>query len=191
MKTMRAAATLPLLALLAACNSPVDFVSRGAPVDALAPPGEARNGTGVDQRIVADRLLASGEAELALDAYIRAAGETGLTPDLMRAMASANLQLGYLGQAERLLRDAVEQDEENAAIWNDLGVVLLEKDNVGEAHQAFRRAFALDPNTPQILSNLRLSLARLEELRYTNPEVEEAFTLTRRRDGVYELSSPL
>jgi Flp pilus assembly protein TadD len=107
----------------------------------------------------------------------------------MRAMASANMQLGYLGQSERLLRDAVELEPENAAIWNDLGVVLLEKGDVGEAHQAFRRAFAFDPNTPQILENLRVSLARLEELRYDQPEEEETFTLTRRRDGVFELSA--
>lgn len=187
---LRLTLALTSFAVLAACNSPAGLVSRGASGDMLAPPGTARSG-GVDPRIVGDRLLASGEAELALDAYIRAAAQDGLTPDLLRAMAAGNMQLGYLGQAERLLRDAVEAEPENAAVWNDLGVVLLEKGDVGEAHQSFRRAFALDPNTPQILANLRLSLARLDDVRYADlEEEEEAFTLTRRKDGVFELSAP-
>jgi len=163
-------------------------VSRGAIDDALAPPGADVDVTGIDPVIVGDRLLASGEAELALDSYIRAAGLGGLTPGLMRSMAQANLRLGRLGQAERLLRDALAVQDDDAALWNDLGVVLMERGDAAEARLAFRRAFALDSTTPQILENLRLSLDRLEQMRYSG-EQETAFTLTRRRDGVFELSA--
>lgn len=160
-------------------------VSRAATGDALAPPGPA-GGAAVDPRIVGDRLLAAGEAELALDSYLRAAGADGLDAPLLRAMAAGSLSLGRLGEAEALLRDAVALAPGDAAAWNDLGVVLLEKGRTGEAYEAFRRAFALDPATPAIRENLRTADARLEAARAVEVAADD-FTLTRRPDGVFQL----
>ena len=41
-------------------------------------------------------------------------------------IGSANLKLGRLGQAEKLLRRAIKADEAFAPAWNNLGVVLME-----------------------------------------------------------------
>ncbi|UWQ22914.1 tetratricopeptide repeat protein [Jannaschia sp. W003] len=183
---------LPLLLgtlLLAACQ-PGGPVGRAATGDLLAPPGADASAAGVDPALVGDRLMAAGEFDLAHASYTRAAatGPAGLTPALMRSMAGADLAMGRLGAAEALLRDAVEADPGDAAAWNDLGVVLMERGEAGEAAESFRRAFALDPDRPQILDNLRLALDRREALRYAlQDEGEDAFTLTRRRDGVYRI----
>ncbi len=184
---MRPAALALALAAVALCGCAGGLGGRG-PADPLAPPGVARGADIVDPLIVGDRLLAAGEPEMALDSYIRAAaGPRGATPDVRAAMAQANIGLGRLGQAERLLREVVAEEPRNAPAINDLGVVLLELGETGEAHRLFRSAFALQPS-PEIRENLRVSGARLAGAVYTEPG-DDAFTLTRRDNGIYDLTS--
>lgn len=181
------AALLLACGTLAACQSGV--TARGVVGgDPLGAPGVARGKDGVDPLIVGDRLLAAGEAELALDSYVRAAADVGLTTEIMGAMAGANIRLGRLGQAERLLRDVVDVEPRNGRAWNNLGVALLEQGKSGEALRVFETAFALQPS-PEILENLRVAGAKNETGGYAEPQ-DEAFTLTRRINGVYNLNSP-
>ena len=132
--------------------------------------------------------MAAGEYELALRSYIRAVGDQGFSVDVLSALGSANLRLGRLGQAEDLLRLAIEKDEEFVPAWNNLGVVLYEQNNLIEAEQVFRRAFALDSGqSVEIRDNLRLVLANLE-----NPEYDVANNgpqLVRRGTGDYLILS--
>ena len=176
------------VAALSACQA--DVTGRGAVADdPLTAPGFVRGSGGVDPLIVGDRLLAAGEPELALNSYIRAAGErAGPTTEIKIAMAQANIGLGRLNQAERLLREAVAEEPRNAPAMNNLGVVLMELGQTGEAHRVFRTAFALQPS-PEILENLRVSGAKIENSGYTQPQ-DNAFTLTRGDDGIYGLNSP-
>jgi tetratricopeptide (TPR) repeat protein len=188
---MRGTAVLLALSVLAACQpGGMSVVGRGlSAADPLAPPGPKIGAEGVDPVIVGDRLMHAGEAELAIDAYTRAAVRDGLTPDLRLSIASANIALGRLGTAETLLRDVLEQEPRNAAALNDLGVVLLERGEVGEASRVLRAAFALQP-VPEIQANLQIATTRLAERTYPDSVDEDAFTLTRHAGGVYELSPP-
>lgn len=189
---MRAAAILVAALLLPACTPSGDLVGRGASVeDPLAPPGLAPNAArdGVDPFIVGDRLLTAGEPELALDAYTRAAVRDGLTPEVRLSMAAANIELGRLGQAETLLRGVLKEEPKNAGALNNLGVVLLEKGEWGEAHRVLRAAFALQP-TPEIRDNLRISGTKMASRTYPDAHDENAFTLTERRGGVFTLAAP-
>jgi Flp pilus assembly protein TadD len=133
-----------------------------------------------DPLIIGHRLMAAGEYELALDTYTRAAGEQGLNVDTLSAMGSANLRLGRLGQAETLLRRAVELDESFSPAWNNLGVILMEQGKVSEASEVFRRAYATDNgNSDQIRDNLRLALAKLDDPLYTGVNEDDEFLLVR------------
>jgi len=146
----------------------------------------------IDGLIVGHRLLDAGEFQLALDAYTRAAGQQGLNVDTLSAMGSANLRLGRLGQAERLLRRAVELDPTYPPAWNNLGVVLMETGNLGEAAEVFRRAYATDNgNSDRIRDNLRLALSRLDNQGYEIGNEVEAFDLIRRGASDYEVLAPL
>ncbi|UWQ17536.1 tetratricopeptide repeat protein [Jannaschia sp. M317] len=186
---MRRVGILCVAALMVAGCNP-GLVQRGAHAsDPLAAPGPARGAGGVDPLIVGDRLLEAGEAELALSSYLRGAADAGLTPEIQLSLAAANIQLGRLHQAERLLRDVLDAEPQNARAMNNLGVVLLELGELGEAHRVFRAAFALQP-TPEIRENLRVSGAKLENLSYGDPIEDDAFTLTRRANGVYGLHAP-
>ncbi|TNC70933.1 tetratricopeptide repeat protein [Rubellimicrobium roseum] len=154
---------LAALAGLAACGVP--GINRAA--DGVYAPGVAPGG-GADPLETGHRLMAAGQHQLALDAYMRAAAEDGLTPDTLAGMGSANLRLGRLGQAERLLREAVEEDPRFVPAWNNLGVLLMEQEKYGEASEVFRRAYAADSgNSDTIRNNLRLALARMQDPFYT------------------------
>jgi tetratricopeptide (TPR) repeat protein len=184
---------LTALASLAACGDTggAGFPGRDA-VARNAPFGADPGAEGVDGLIVGHRLMEAEEYDLALKAYLRAAGEKGATVDVLSAIGSANLKLGRLGQAERILRQAVEIDPEFVPALNNLGVVLMERAEYGEARILFQRAFAADSGrTDSIRENLRRAIAESEEAVYAGAEEKPRFTLVRRGYGSYELLSEL
>lgn len=170
------------LAALAACGNTGGLGDSAGGVYAPGLAGESD----IDGLLVGHRLMAAGEYELALQAYTRAAGQQGLNVDTLSALGSANLRLGRLGQAERLLRRAVEEDPGFPAAWNNLGVILMERGETAEASEVFRRAFATDNgNSDQIRDNLRLALATLQNPGYLAEQEDEQFQLVRRGAGDY------
>ena len=109
--------------------------------------------------------------------------------DVLSAIGSADLKLGRLGQAENMLRRAIEEDETFVPAWNNLGVVLMEQGKVAEASRVFRTAFALDSGqSDAIRENLRLALAKFENQSYDPPNNNE-FALVRRGHGQFLLLS--
>lgn len=179
---------LPLLLLclgLAACaqDHRLEPLNEGIP----PPPDVKGVEDSVDGLVVGHRLMAAGEYELALKAYYRAGYERGLNADVLSALGSANLKLGRLGQSERLLRRAIEEDEQFAAAWNNLGVVLMEQGETGEAAGVFRVAFGLDSGeSAEIKQNLTGALAKIKNPAYTSENKTE-FELVRRGSGTYRL----
>ena len=177
------AGAVALSVLLAGCG-PATF-GQGTGPDA---PGIDPVAGSVDGLEVGHRLMAAGQYELALRAYYRAAGSEGATVDVLSAIGSANLRLGRLGQAEQVLRRALEVDQTFVPALNNLGVVLAERGEWGEARLVFRTAFALDSgNSDEIRENLRLSLANTPDSRYDGDQQQEAFALVRRGQGRYLL----
>jgi Flp pilus assembly protein TadD len=180
---VRPAIVLCALALATACM-PAEPIGLTDPVA----PGLDPDAQSVDGLIVGHRLMDSGEYELALRAYYRAAAELGLNVDVLSALGSANLKLGRIGQAEDLLRQALDEEEEFVPALNNLGVVLMERGEYGEARRLFQQAFALDSGrSDAIRDNLRLAIARMEDSVYVEDNNESRFDLIRRGSGVYEL----
>jgi len=181
-------AMIAALSLLTACQQTGGLgTSEDSP---FAPTGAYDLDSSVDGLIVGHRLMAAGEYQLALRAYNRAAGVQGLNVDTLSAIGSANLKLGRLGQAERSLRLAVEQDDSFPAAWNNLGVILMEKGETGEAEQVFHRAYALDSGeSDSIRENLRLAIAKNQNPEYYEENNNINFELVRRGSSEYLLLS--
>lgn len=134
------------------------------------------------------RLMERGEPELARKAYLRAAAEQGLNADTLSAIGSADLALGRLGQAERTLRRALEHDPDFVPALNNLGVVLMEQGEIGEARSLFQKAYALDSGeTDSIRDNLKLAIARSEASVYVEANEKSDFQLLRQEKGHYVL----
>ncbi|MCC5971574.1 MAG: tetratricopeptide repeat protein [Pararhodobacter sp.] len=174
---------LGLLCLVAACQRNESFSPDGLPTRGTAI-AEA-----VDGLVVGHRLMAAGEYELALRAYFRAAAEQGPGVDVLSAIGSANLRLGRLGQAESLLRRALDTDSSFVPALNNLGVVMVERQQWSEARHLFQTAFAIDSGrSGEIRENLRLALANLEDSGYSS-ENNYNFALVRRGNGRFLLLS--
>lgn len=169
----RAGLILFLVAALSGCGGGVDKDNPFAP-------GVAKRGESVDALLVGHRLMHAGEYELAIKSFSRAALDHGMTGEVLMGLGSAHLALGRLGQAEKLLRDAIEVDERSPEAWNNLGVVLMEKNETAEASQMFRRAYALDNGeSDSIRDNLRLAIEKTEVPVYDAVE-EQEFKVVRR-----------
>ena len=145
---------------LAACSTGGIDVSQTGPFA----PGIDRNADAVDGVEVGHRLIAANEFELAIKAFNRAAlNRGGMDGEILSGLGTANLGLGRLGQAETLLRRATTEFDPVPEDLNNLGVVLMERGQTGEAIEIFRRAFALDDGESTLIrDNLRLALAKSE-----------------------------
>jgi len=186
---MRHFAGLMIVLILSAC------ANAGGQGPSNAPPsvdGSRRSADGLE---VGHRLMQAEEYELALKAYYRAASQHGVNADVLSAIGSADLKLGRLGQAEKVLRRALEDDPTFVPAINNLGVVLMEQGKFGEARVMFQKAFALDSgSSDEIRDNLRLAIARTEKPVYGDPDIAEevpTFNLVRRGEGDYVLLSQL
>ncbi len=183
---MRKPAPYLLVVALFAAGCDTAGVSRNQPF------GVDARGEAVDGLIVGHRLMEAGEYDLALKAYYRAAGEHGVNVDTLSAIGSANLALGRLGQAEQILRRATEQDSRFVPALNNLGVVLMERGEVGEARVIFQQAFALDSGeTDSIRENLKVAIAQSEASVYDETQEEGGFQLLRQEKGRYVLLTQL
>nr|WP_323777342.1 tetratricopeptide repeat protein [Amylibacter sp.] len=155
-----------------------------------APPGTEKVTESVDGLTVGHRLMASGEYELALKAYTRAAGNIGLNADVLSALGSANLHLGRLHHARELLELAVNKDPEFVPAWNNLGVVLQSQGEYPEAKRVFQLAYGLDNgNSEEIRKNLTKVIAIMDKSVYSTPNDNNEFELVRRGNGNYMLLS--
>lgn len=178
---------LLLITALAACNTGPRL---DAGLDGVhAPPSIGELEDGIDGLIVGDRLMEGGQPELALRAYYRAGAEHGLSVDVITAIGAANLALGRLGQAEEQFRAAITRQQDFVPALNNLGAVLIEQGEYGEARRILEQAFALDSGGSEtIRDNLRLAIARMENQVYTGPEQNRP-GLIRRGGGRYSLTN--
>lgn len=159
----RACVLLGTLALGACASNKVGTTPDGVFAPGVDTRFTARN-TAEDGIDIGHRLIAAGEYELALRAFSRAALVRGETDaEILLGMGTANLGLGRLGQSENLLRLAVEKEGGWPELWNNLGVVLMERGKTREASRIFRKAYALDNGeSDSIRDNLRLALSKTE-----------------------------
>lgn len=187
---MRTPVVAALCLSLAACGNTGGLFASKDPTTVA--PGADKRGEGVDGLLVGHRLMAANEPDLALKAYLRAASEQGINADVLSAIGSANLALGRLGQAEQLLRRALEADAKFVPALNNLGVVLMEQGKVGEARVIFQQAFALDSGqSDSIRQNLHAAIEITQVSVYDEGEEVPTFSLVRRGPGSYELLSQL
>lgn len=183
LRVQRVAGAMAMTLMLAAC-----FPNGGLHTPEGQAPG-VKQGKAEDPLTVGHRLLESGEHELALKSYYRAAAAEGVNADVLAAIGSANLKLGRLGQAEQMLRRALELDPNFVSALNNLGVVLLEKGEYGEASRVFERAAKLDKDkTPSIKKNLKLAQSRMPKPSYESADTSDV-ALVRRGQGEYLLTT--
>lgn len=187
----RVASIVVGLGLLSACSEDPMLTDAVEQNGIFPPTASAPGENAVDGLLVGNRLMQAGEYDLALRAFFRAGADQGMTAEVLSGIGSANLKLGRLNQAETLLRQAVSEYPDYVPAWNNLGALLMEKGDYGEASSVFRQAFALDSgNSDDIRNNLSLALARRDSLRYPEASENKEFDLVWQGNGSYALIAP-
>ncbi len=180
--TGRILLAIAVISAMASCAPRAISNTKGGP---YAPGVDRSKAAAVDNIEVAHRLMAAGQYELALNSFTRAALDDGLSAEILNGMGTANLGLGRLGQSEELLRRAVKEEPDWAEAWNNLGVLLMERDELSEATQVLRKAYALDDGqNDSIRDNLRLALVKMENADNITGQ-EEEYKLVRRGSSDY------
>lgn len=140
-------------------------------------------------------LHAAGEIEPGI-AYYRRCLELRPGDQLARRnLAAALQQLGRLDEAERLLRDLLEETPEDAELLRNMGTLFKDRDNLSTAREFYYRAMVvrrrrLAPNElgaagekvearETTMHSLRLELEQLEHLAREGVEVEDLDRLVR------------
>lgn len=125
-------------------------------------------GNGVDALVVGERLMNAGEYQLALDAFVRAAGTQGFTPEILSAMGVANYRLGRIDQSLSLFKRALDQEPEWAGLLNNYGTVLMASGDYAQAVEVFKKAVALDNGeNDSIRKNLAQAVEKYETSLYS------------------------
>lgn len=191
MSKNRAARLIPTLAAAAALSACQSTGALKPLHEGLKPPpGTPVVKEAADGLIVGHRLMAAGQYELALHAYLRAAAQHGINADVLSAIGSADLKLGRLNQANLILRRALDRDPKSVPALNNLGVVQMALGNYGEARRLFRDAYALDSGrSPDIRENFRRAIAKTENSGYAFAQKKQKFALVRRGNDRYLLLS--
>jgi tetratricopeptide (TPR) repeat protein len=115
-------------------------------------------GFGWEHVQMADRLYALGDLSGAIEAQTLAVRAMPGRPEVPMQLALYWSERGAPGDAERaiaLLRETVRQAPDRAAVWFNLGVVLVRGGHGEEARQAWQRALVADPNFEPARARLR------------------------------------
>lgn len=98
-------------------------------------------------------LAAEGRLDEAEQAYQRAlplaAGDPGMTGQLIRNLAHGYLGQGRIDEAERLLAGAIATGAQDADLLANLAVVKLHRGQFDEADRLARRSVAITPERPE------------------------------------------
>jgi Flp pilus assembly protein TadD len=95
---------------------------------------------------------------------LRVAAQETETTESLWTKAKAAMEQSNFAEARRLLRQAIQQDPKDGALWFHLGVSCLETNELDEAITAFERARALAPRQADTYFNLGLVYWRKGEV---------------------------
>ena len=119
-------------------------------------------------------------------------------PEYLKVRAGIRLGQGDAAAAQTDLEEAARLAPDNGEIWNDLGVVYLQRGRWEEARTSFDRAVELSPGLSEAWVNLGMIasqesrwedaaeyLSRAIEAGVNNPEIGHTLGIVRFNDGDY------
>ena len=135
-------------------------------------------------------LLASGEPELAYNAFLASIRVDGISADALIGAGIAVRKQGLLTQARRYFEKALELEPDSVSANNNLGVVLLHLREYYPARDAFRVAYAVSSGTSEVaernLNRVEAVIAEIELAGQEDPNVSHR--VVRLGSGVFRIT---
>jgi Tfp pilus assembly protein PilF len=114
----------------------------------------AKKDVAVTKSNQANEYLAQGDVQKALDLYKEAIAEDPKNPLLLYNLALALDRQGDQHGEREALRQAIELDPGFAAAHNQIGYLILQAGQTGEAEKEFKKAISLDSHYAEAQNNL-------------------------------------
>lgn len=136
------------------------------------------------------RLLAAGEYETAIKAFMRSVRIEGVSAAAMTGAGVAAEQLGRVREARGYFEAAVELDPNSILARNNLGVALYKLGDYHNARAAFEAAFALSDGANEVAAqNLALVTHKIAAIEGEGPvHVDLGYEVVRTGSSVYSLT---
>jgi Flp pilus assembly protein TadD len=99
------------------------------------------------------QAIRSGRSKAVTDQAANLLGKNAYDPTALNALALLHLKRGHPGAAKILINKALERNQ-NASLYNNLGVALMQEDDVNGALANFKRALKSDVNNQAASGNL-------------------------------------
>jgi|GEM_PF-1758781 len=120
------------------------------------------------------QAIRSGRSKSITDQASRLLGQTAYDPVALNALALLHLKRGHTGATKLLLNKALERNQ-NAALFNNLGVALLQEGDLVGALANFKRAMKSDPGNTSAVSNLGSLYMKGGDITRATPLLEQAY----------------
>lgn len=134
--------------------------------------------TAIDPKYKAlDQAVRSGHSKGITDQAARLLGVNAYDPVPLNALALLHLKRGHTGAAKILLNKALEKSQ-SAALYNNLGVALLQEGDEGAALASFKKGYKADVNNQAILSNLGAMYMKGGDFTRAVPLLEQVYKTT-------------
>lgn len=124
-----------------------------------------------------DAFLLSGEIGLAKEGFTAILGERPDHPLALHGLGLIAVHEGKLEEAESLLRQATQQEPDNARFWNDLGEALRLLQRHDEAADAYRHALELRPDYVPAANNLGVTMAMMGDVAAAEAQFQKTLQL--------------
>ncbi len=99
------------------------------------------------------QAIRSGRSKAITDQAANLLGKNAYDATALNALALLHLKRGHSGAAKILINKALERNQ-NAALYNNLGVALMQEDDINGALANFKRALKSDVNNQAASGNL-------------------------------------
>lgn len=135
-----------------------------------------------------DTYLLMGICNLHLEAPLKAKESFDLyisqdtTSENMNVVGKVYYAFNMFDQAKTVFLHAIERDPENAALYSNLGSILIEKQFFEEAMACFDKAIKLDPNLSEAYLNLGILYFMMEDLESAEASFLKTIELNQKAD---------
>lgn len=130
------------------------------------------------------QALRMGKSKLVTEQAAKILGANSNDPVALNALSLVYIKKGQTGAAKLLLNRAFEKNPPSAALFNNLGVVLMQENDLPGAINNFKKALKQNPSHQQALGNLGSVYMKGGDVTRALPLLEQSYKSNKNNAGI-------